>query len=205
MWHHSTMHGGVVYLFESNKIKEKYMYKEEFDLSIDRTNRFSLGNVICKHQENMLLSDDDGRLLSDVFFNTFGWFDPNDLMAKCFSIHYKILKPIELALNVKPIYTIGYLESNGKYIYKKSEDELLAIMKQDYKYGGELNMHAWITLPSMEIIDYTLATTIAFVKNMDSSIGQIYCGYADGINEKLKYHPMLVGEGCFRSMGLMMP
>ncbi|MFK5894587.1 MAG: hypothetical protein QM504_15305 [Pseudomonadota bacterium] len=179
------------------------MYKNEFEDSVERTKRIGLEGITCIYQDNLIIPQDNAKLLSDVFTSIIGCMESRDLIAKCISVHHQLLKPLNSTLNTKAIYTIGYIETNGKNIYKKSEEELISIMNTDIRNCSVLNIHAWITLPSMEILDFTIATTMAFVKNMPNINGAIFHGHADKFDDTFKYHPMLVGDGFLRKMGLI--
>ena len=60
---------------------------------------------------------------------------------------------------------------------------------------NSLNIHAWITLDTLEIIDLTLLTTIGFSYEREDYIGLIYYHSAEYIaqTDKRIYHPVIIG------------
>jgi hypothetical protein len=65
-----------------------------------------------------------------------------------------------------------------------------------------MNVHAWLTLPSMEIIDATLATTMAIAQGRPEQGGGVVMGHADGFTG-FAYRPMLVGADSLQRAGLL--
>jgi hypothetical protein len=68
--------------------------------------------------------------------------------------------------------------------------------------GGNMNIHAWLTLPSTEIIDVSLATTMGIVQKRPEMLGLAITRPADELNG-MAYKPMLVGDGFLRKTGLL--
>lgn len=82
-----------------------------------------------------------------------------------------------------------------------SEEELRDVLQNGLKKFS-LNMHSWLTLPSMEILDFTILTTIAHVKQL----GQGYFGVISRHPNDLigmSYHPMLLGDDFLRRIGVL--
>lgn len=64
-----------------------------------------------------------------------------------------------------------------------------------------MNFHAWLTLPSMEIIDLTLATTYAVNSGTDDGLRTAMLGPPESFLP-LAYKPMLVGVGFLDKVGI---
>ena len=63
-----------------------------------------------------------------------------------------------------------------------------------------LQLHAWLTLPTMEILDFSLATTISFVENNKSLTGRLVYGFPNHFGN-VSYQPQLVGENFLERIG----
>lgn len=59
------------------------------------------------------------------------------------------------------------------------------------------------TLPSMEIIDLSLPTSIAFFRNSAEGLGGVIASHADELKHGLRYHPMLLGADYLNKIGAL--
>ena len=60
---------------------------------------------------------------------------------------------------------------------------------------GEVNLHAWLTLPSMEVLDFSLPTSYAKVNNRPEDIGSAIAEHANKLSANgMTYKPLIVGE-----------
>jgi hypothetical protein len=66
-----------------------------------------------------------------------------------------------------------------------------------------LSLHAWLTLPSMEIIDFSLPTSYAVVNGYRAERGGVIANHADKLSGGMQYHPMLIGEEFLIKIGAM--
>lgn len=60
--------------------------------------------------------------------------------------------------------------------------------------NNKLDLHIWLTLPSLVIVDLTIATTVALLKGLHVPKGQIICKHYSEFTGGVVYHPMLIGE-----------
>lgn len=119
--------------------------------------------------------------------------------GNCLVFHYQYLKFIQENIDPLATLTMGYLEHNGSYIFKFSTENI----KKWYKYGllstenqWELNLHVWITLSNLEIIDLTLP--FALIKLSKNNHKLDYYPFLFGNSEKNEinttYHPIIIGN-----------
>jgi hypothetical protein len=101
------------------------------------------------------------------------------------------------------LYTIGWVDDGTAKGMFKFDDAFISDKLKHGHSGGTVNIHAWLTLPSMEVIDVALATTIAVVQNIPEGYGGVFAQPADGLNG-MAYKPMLVGPDFLRKTGLLM-
>jgi hypothetical protein len=70
--------------------------------------------------------------------------------------------------------------------------------------GGTLNLHCWLTLPTREILDCTLPTTVAIINNMpEAAEGLVLSKHWRELTSRLRYHPMLVGSEFLERAGAL--
>jgi hypothetical protein len=177
------------------------MYKQEFEAAIDRTKRFDLEVPKVEYTDATLLTQMVLNQIPYIVFEAVGELGPEDVVAKCLSLHHTLLQPLCKFLKKDVYFTIGYIYVPPNYLYKISEEELRSLMKEGTT-KGELDLHAWLTLPSMEILDFSLPTTIATVKGLKNGHGGVISGCADELLSGLRYHPMVVGDEFINRIGL---
>lgn len=68
----------------------------------------------------------------------------------------------------------------------------------------QLSIHAWLTLPTCEIMDFTIQTTSAVINKAKKGLGGVYAGHADHLLENVRYRPMLLGEDYLRRIGALL-
>ncbi|KMZ11842.1 hypothetical protein BHUM_03135 [Candidatus Burkholderia humilis] len=66
-----------------------------------------------------------------------------------------------------------------------------------------LELHAWLTLPSREIIDLTLSTTLGIVRNLPELVGRAAFIHPNDLVGNHSYHPQVLGEDYLRRIGVM--
>ncbi|WP_227105214.1 hypothetical protein [Chromobacterium rhizoryzae] len=124
------------------------------------------------------------------------------VVAQCLSLHWRLKEPLEEFFGVPILYTIGYVHTPPSYMFRQSESDLLRLLQTGIQ-GPQLNIHAWLTLPSAEIIDLSLPTSFAVVNKMKDGLGGVIAAHADELNHGLRYHPMLLGEDYLRRIGAL--
>jgi hypothetical protein len=178
------------------------MYIDEFMAAAERTKRLGLD---CPD-----IGVSNGRFLSEEKMNKFpfalrdavGEIGIEEVVAQCLSIHHKLLGPVSTILGAPTYYTIGYVETSEGTLFEQDETSLKAILDSRLS-SFELNIHAWLTLPSMEVLDFSLPTSIAVIKTMNKGIGGLIASKADELKHGMKYHPLLVGDDFLRKTGAL--
>lgn len=141
----------------------------------------------------------EGRLLNDVrlfrlrgrLSEVFGEIGVQNLNGRCVTVSYEMMELIREVFEVEPILTIGWLTIEDKPMFYKSSEEISNLIVNGSN-GGLFEMHAWITLPTMEILDFTFATSYGVNRGDERLIGQLIAGHMDEM-EGMAFHPCLVG------------
>ncbi|OHE05047.1 hypothetical protein [Sulfurimonas sp. RIFOXYB12_FULL_35_9] len=173
-------------------------YKDEYKEAIRRTKRLKLKLPNVDINDEIFLNKKFKEAFDGVI-NKYS-FQTKDLYLRCYDFNYNIKKVLDNQLEYNFMYTIGYIEIDGEPYFKSTEEDLLKMIKHeqaDYNLDG-IKIHVWLTLPSMEIIDFTLSTTL---NNIFSNIpkGGVIMRHADA-NNYIKYKPLLIGDDFFKKI-----
>ena len=121
------------------------------------------------------------------------------LAYKCIDAAYKTLPDIE---KLVPGYiTIGFVDQyiNNRCIFEYgrfTDENIKSWLVQPP--GRTFSSHVWLTLPSLEIIDFTLLSTLAVIKKAPDKLGEMILAHPVDLIHGLAYHPMIVSEDfCF--------
>jgi hypothetical protein len=124
------------------------------------------------------------------------------VVAQCLSLHWHLKEPLEKFFGVPILYTIGYVHTPPSYMFKQTEADLQRLLQNGIN-TPQLNIHAWLTLPSAEIIDMSLPTSVAVLNQMKEGRGSVLAAHADELKHGLRYHPMLLGDAFLRKIGAL--
>ncbi|WP_052502762.1 hypothetical protein [Halarcobacter anaerophilus] len=176
-------------------------YETNFHKAISRTRRLGLNLPKIDFSEERYLTEDYQEYLFKNLVNEV--FNTNEIDAQCMSFNYRIREYFHEITDNNFMYTIGYVKYNDKLMFEQTEKSL----KNMLNYGiqsidGSINIHVWLTLPSMEIIDLTLATTLGKVWNKPELIGRLFTRHADEF-DGMQYIPLLVGDDFLRKTGAL--
>lgn len=178
------------------------MYKKEFKLAIERTQAFGLDFPEFAYSDDKLLTSEFLSSFSTLFTRCIGQPNVDELVCQCLLVHFLLQKPLSELVGATCVLTIGYIEDNNRLRFYQSEDDLFKMMKEGVK-SSSLNIHAWLTLPSMEIIDVSFLTSYAVINNITEGLGAVIAQHPDNMSDGLKYHPMLIGDEFLRKSGAL--
>lgn len=167
-------------------------YLNDFKEALQRNVRLGLESPYFSHQDTRYLDDDFNAKFPHLILDTFGMLEPKDLTARCIPIHDQLQNVLKVKLGILSYFTIGYITLNGEKVYYQTEKSL----KQLLSAGIDLcsvNLHVWLTLPSMEIIDMTFPTSYGVVKNKRELLGQVVTKHYSELTADMSYHPMIIG------------
>lgn len=127
---------------------------------------------------------------------------PAELVAQCNVVSQVMCDAIKKLYGCDAYLTIGDVSFHGKPYFNVDQQSISTAIRggkqslhpQNYKH------HAWITLDSMEIIDFTMSTSLAVLNKKLSKeermkmLGGVLSGHADQLTGGMQYHPVLIGE-----------
>lgn len=175
------------------------MYLKNFNKAIERNLNLGLLTPKISFHENRYLNSDLLNKLPLILYKELGAINPLELHKNCMGIHYR-LKPIfEKLFNTELYLTLGNAKVYDQYLFKIEESEIKSLLIN--KVQKPLNIHAWLTLPSMEIIDLSLATTYSIVNRTEEGLGAAITKHYSELTLGLAYEPMLIGDDFLRKTG----
>jgi len=179
-------------------------YQRELIEAAERTARFGLKvPEIVTTRQRFLTPENDAKIrrafAEDPELRS---LEAEDVSAQCLLIHNGLVNRFAMIFGVPVLFTLGYVRTGDCTLYFQDEASLAAMLRNGID-PGEVDLHAWITLPSMELIDMTLCTTWGLVHNEPDAIGRTMFRHADELNG-MSYHPLLVGNSFLRQTGVLL-
>ena len=98
--------------------------------------------------------------------------------------------------------TLGWIDDGTDHGIFRFDDAFISKSLTAGHHAADINVHAWLTLPSMEIVDASLLTTIALVQGIPERLGSVLLKQADEV-VGMTYRPMLVGHEFLIGAGLL--
>lgn len=189
----------------------KSTYHYEWRGAVRRAKKFKLHTPEKSNQKPhavRYLSSDNMVRLAELYQRVIGTRRPEEVAGQCVSVHLETQAAVSELLGCEVFFTLGwvYLSETGTEWFK-FDDQFIANSLQN-GLAGKVSLHAWLTLPSMEIIDASLATSIAVSRNQLEGLGGLTFKHADELTGGVRYKPMLVGEdfllrtGALRDVGI---
>jgi len=178
------------------------MYLNEFAVAADRTKRLGLNCPNIEVSNERFLSEEKMDQFPSALRDAVGEIGVEEVIAQCLSIHHRLLNPVSAILGVPAYYTIGFVETSAGLLFEQDEENLRTILESGFP-SLKLKIHAWLSLPSMEILDFSLPTSYAVVNNTEEGIGGLILAHADELKHGMKYHPMLIGDDFLRKTGAL--
>ncbi len=179
-----------------------YSYQTEFAQAVERTRSFGLDFDEMRMTNRRVLTTDLQQEFPLAIRDAIGELSLEDVVAQCLAIHWRVKEPLEQLFGVPIAYTIGHVFTPPSFMFQQTEEELRALMRAGVQ-NGRVNIHAWLTLPSHEIIDMSLSTSLAIIQKLDQGRGAVIAKHPDDFVKGLRYHPMLVGHEYLERIGAM--
>lgn len=139
------------------------------------------------------MNEEQKRRLALLFSTFVKIFSHESLLRRCLHIHELLSGPVSQLLGVKPALTIGSFQ-------RLDRDRILCLTtEQDIKTAVAsgiitpyLGFHAWLTLPSLEILDFTLEATLRAAKGRELSDAGFDLGHQSQL--AIRYFPVAIGN-----------
>lgn len=116
------------------------------------------------------------------------------LIAQCLPVHATLIQAVADIAGALPVLTIGCVtDTDGDQWFSVTEEEIRRWRATGAENPHALELHAWLTLPTMEIVDFTFVPTYAKVRRIKlDDIGCI-AKHADALTG-MTYRPVAMGN-----------
>lgn len=190
-------------LFPAKRASEPAGYQAQFSDALIRTKRWELELPEFTSTPSRYLSEKNAAGIGQCWIDTFPNERPEVFAGNCFQAMGAVQAPLEDLLGVPLYFTLGYVQFEGRPVFHMPTEKLKPMLKQNLSFQ-QVNLHAWLTLPSHEIIDLTFLTTVGVVNNIPDYIGRACASHPDDLPEVMTYHPQLVGDSFLRKTGVVL-
>ena len=180
-------------------MENKNIYKNLFQEAYKRTQQFELKPPLVKYSADIFLTKEFIEEMPYQLIQKYGLIDINEITANCMGFHYMIKPFFEYLLSSDVYFTLGFITIEEDTLFYIDDNIIKELLEEGVK--SKLNIHAWLTLPTMEILDFTLLTTYAQVKNIQEGMGGVIVNKADNLIGGMAYHPILIGDQFLREIG----
>lgn len=177
------------------------MYIENFKKAINRSAQLGLTVPDIEFQSKRFLNPEILQKLPQILHNELGTISVHDLHKNCLGIHYRIKPILERLFNVELYLTLGNAKIYDEYLFKIEPNEVTNLINNNIR--SPLNIHGWLTLPSMEILDFTLPTTFCVVKKLTEGLGSVVVKHYSELTGGMEYEPMYIGEDFLKKIGAL--
>ncbi len=137
-----------------------------------------------------------------VIRSALGELSVDEVVGQCMAINIRLRPVLEEWLRCPVYYTIGWVDVDAGEPLFKFDDAFIREKLANGHSGSHIGLHAWLTLPSLEVIDISLPTSFAVLQNLKEGHGSVIAGPPDGL-KGFAYRPMLVGDDFLRKTGIL--
>lgn len=178
-------------------------YMRAFKQAIRRTERIGLSVPPFEPRQGALLNEAalrDLAVATGDLVSRFGG-DPRILAGQCLAMNVEFEELASEVLGIDAVFTIGAVRGTRGPMFGMPARKMTAIVRNG-PASPLLNLHAWLTLPTYEIVDITLMTSMAVATGRDELTGHIVADHPANLRSDLRYRPTLVGTDFLFRTGL---
>lgn len=169
-----------------------YDYTNEFRAALQRSAEYGLNVPTVAFQSTRFYSDDAFLHIIDRLCEKLGNPDGTiNLIGQCLNVHWNIRGEVESAFRCGAHLTIGYIQENEDKYFEFSYHDVEGWLQEGIDLN-KVSLHAWLTLDSMEIVDFTWPSTRAKIFKSKHDQGAAITKHPDEFVNGLQYHPLVV-------------
>jgi len=167
-------------------------YSKEFISALNLTTELNLSDSIYTIDQNQTFGSSSNYIeIRRILTHIFPEFETHGLANLCVGVSCFMKPYLEKLLGSKLYITNGYYLIEDEKKYHLDKESAIEIMRRS-KRSDRIDFHTWLTLPSLEIIDLTLVSSLAR-KNKDLPHNDFIFIHPDNL-KALSYHPVIIGE-----------
>jgi len=177
-------------------------YEKEFHDAIERTDSWGLCAPYFKTSDKRYIDEKILQKLTEYLQEFFEKRDIRQISQQCFAVNFLMQRQVEKLLGTSLTYTLGYVEHIQQKVFYTPEEQLRERLSAPPSLRP-VDLHAWLTSPSYEIIDLTFSTTYGVAYDTPECIGLVAAQHHSLFNEALIHHPQIVGKDFLAAIGLL--
>lgn len=193
-----------------------HKYEDRFELAKYRTAKMGLSPIEMSKVPTTYWKDETVKGFLNFINLHYQPLLEMGLSRTCIAIHSGLVDAVEEYFSCRAVLTIGSITTPKGELYKLDEGLLGKWISEGVNLF-KVNLHAWITLDSMEIFDMTFLPTIAEVsRNQEIANKLPVAVYPDSLMtdiskedkdpfcfpKRLKYSPFICGKEILSKIGL---
>lgn len=124
------------------------------------------------------------------------------IAAQRFALTAMVRGLLEVQLRVRVAYTLGYVCLDGHRLCHTPIEGLEQMLRTGIAPGARVSLHAWLTLPSLEVVDPTFWAVFPALCRPDEREARCLFMHPDLMPDR-SYHPQWVGDGFVRRIGIL--
>ncbi len=117
-----------------------------------------------------------------------------DLTTKQLYIHRELHEISEETFESPAFFTIAWVQFASFNYFKFGEEEISSVLNAGVKAQEKPKLHAWLTFPTMEILDFSINTVLATELNRPEMEGKTIAAHPAVFAGNLTFHPQLIGD-----------
>lgn len=168
------------------------LYERKFYEAISRTSKVGLKKHTFKKRKGSII-----RKVMDFINIRIRKCGLEDIAFKCNVLSQQIVDILKKELNVNSYMTIGTIWQGGEDVFSSAnifDEKFIKSVIEKGCVPENYSHHAWVTLETMEIIDYTLDASRKLVSTSPREEGyEITASHPNEITDKC-YVPVLIGD-----------
>jgi hypothetical protein len=178
-------------------------YKTKFLEACGRAKRlgYDQGDISSSSFSKKLLVGRTRDSLETLFHKVLGPKQPEMIAGNCLGINLLLKSHIENELHLKTYFTLGSFQMDGKRIFEFTEDDIKLWLQSGVPDITKIDIHAWLTLESLEIIDATLPTSWGIICDSPELVGGIIHEHPSELRGNVSFHPVIVGHEILPDIG----
>lgn len=143
-------------------------YKNQLVTAIERTrnNGINVKDFVLESASYPIINEQNKKELQQLFEEHI-YNESFEVETQCIYHSWNLQDLVAQILNCDVLLTLGYLVIDNQKWFYTDESEIL--QWNSLPVNLRRSIHAWLTLPSLEIIDITLAATAKQMTNLEKS------------------------------------
>jgi len=175
-------------------------YHEDFKRALSWTKKQGLAVPETYFEAGRLMSEARLQKLTFAVKRVFKTLSLDEIQAQSLRLHQDLQSIVEEVFESSVFYTLGFVHWPPTDYFKLTQDEISDLIIKGAQEPHP-TLHAWLTLPSLEILDFSINTTLAEALRRPEIAGKMLAAHPSLFKGGLRFHPLLVGDAFLKKEG----